>query len=117
MASPSLRVVSSDPPAPRRRRAPAKKAAAKRATAKPAAPKSLGEAIATGDQLAILVAQRNEIVESLPSEKGQAKATLHRLLVDITDRIASLEKLAEVTSGKSTVVAGTANDAWDQSAI
>lgn len=102
------------PPAKRTtKRAPAKKAAAEE---KPKN-KTLAEAIAGGDQLEILKAQRDEIVTSLPTEKGQAKATLHRLLTDITDRISALEKRAAVTSGKDTVVANTPNDAWDQSAI
>lgn len=120
MTTPSLRVVSSDPPdgtAPRRRAT--KKAAPKKSSEAAEKPKqkTLAEAIEGGDLLDILKAQRNEIVESLPREKGQAKATLHRLLVDVSDRIAALEKQAEVTSGKSSVVANTANDAWDQSAI
>lgn len=52
---------------------------------------TLAEAIETGDYMAILVAQRAEIVESIPDEKGPAKAALHRQLSLISKEIESLK--------------------------
>lgn len=52
---------------------------------------SLGEAIENGDYLQILLAQRREIVESLPDEKGPAKAALHRQLSVISKEIEALQ--------------------------
>jgi hypothetical protein len=77
-------------------------------------PLSLAEAIDGGDYLQILLAQRRDIVRSLPEEKGQAKATLHRQLRDISKEIESLELEA---AGDKSVVALTDDDAWDSSAI
>jgi hypothetical protein len=52
---------------------------------------SLAEAIAAGDYLEILLAQRREIATSLPDEKGPAKAALHRQLSMISKEIESLQ--------------------------
>lgn len=51
---------------------------------------SLAEAIELGDYLQILLAQRREIVTSLPDERGPAKAALHRLLSLISKEIEAL---------------------------
>lgn len=51
---------------------------------------SLGEAIEAGDYTEILLAQRREIVASLPEEKGPAKAALHRQLSLISKEIEAL---------------------------
>lgn len=77
-------------------------------------PKTLAEAIDSGDYLQILLAQRRDIVRSLPEEKGQAKATLHRQLRDISKEIEGMELEA---AGEKSVVAKTDDAAWDSSAI
>jgi hypothetical protein len=77
-------------------------------------PKSLAEAVEGGDYLQILLAQRRDIVRSLPDEKGQAKATRHLQLRDISKEIEGMELAA---AGDKSVVADTDDDAWDQSAI
>jgi hypothetical protein len=51
---------------------------------------SLSDAIESGDYLQILLAQRREIAESLPDEKGPAKAALHRQLSLISKEIEAL---------------------------
>lgn len=51
---------------------------------------SLADAIEGGDYLQILLAQRREIAESLPDEKGPAKAALHRQLSLISKEIEAL---------------------------
>jgi hypothetical protein len=58
------------------------------AKAKP--PMSLIDAVEAGDYLGILIAQRREIAESLPDEKGPAKAALHRQLSIIAKEIEGL---------------------------
>jgi hypothetical protein len=78
-------------------------------------PKTLVEAIASGDYLEILKAQRRDIVSSLPDEKGPAKAALHRQLSIISKEIEQLDLAA--VSGVGSVVADTDDDALDESAI
>ena len=56
----------------------------------PARVLSLTEAIESGDYLQILMAQRREIADSLPNEKGPAKAALHRQLSLISKEIEAL---------------------------
>ena len=53
---------------------------------------SLSEAIESGDYLQILLAQRREIADSLPDEKGPAKAALHRQLSIISKEIEGLQR-------------------------
>lgn len=94
-----VRVVAPDErPAPKRKRA-----------------KTLTQAVASGDYVEILKAQRREIVVSLPDEKGPAKAALHRQLSLISKEIQTLE-LASTTS-EGSVVASTDDEAFDESAI
>lgn len=83
----------------------------------PAPPKvlTLAEAIDTGDYLQILLAQRRDIVASLPDVKDQAKATLHRQLRDISKEIESLELAA--VGGAGSVVAKTDDEPFNPSAI
>lgn len=70
----------------------------------PPKPKTLGQAIESGTYLEILVAQRAEIVESLPEEKGPAKAALHRQLSLISKEIEALRvKDADDTEGGADV--------------
>lgn len=94
-----LRAVAAD-----ERPARARKRAAPKA-------KTLAEAVAGGDYLDILKAQRNEIVVSLPGEKGPAKAALHRQLSLISKEIQTLE--LAVLTGEGSVVAETADAVWD----
>lgn len=77
--------------------------------------RSLSEAVAAGDYLEILKAQRRDIVASLPDEKGPAKAALHRQLSIISKEVQTLE--LELAGGEKSVVAMTDDDAWDSSAI
>ncbi len=79
----------------------------------PAAPvkvKSLAEAVESGDYREILLAQRREIVASLPNEKGPAKAALHRQLSTISKEI---ESLAIAASMDGSVVSDADDEAWD----
>jgi len=80
----------------------------------PQKPKTLAEAVEGGDYLQILLAQRREIVTSLPNEKGPAKAALHRQLSLISKEIETLELVA---AEDHSVVAKTDDEAWDESAI
>lgn len=48
---------------------------------------TLDEAIASGDYLQILLAQRRDMAASLPNEKGPALAALHRQLSIISKEI------------------------------
>ena len=80
----------------------------------PQQPKTLAEAVAGGSYLEILQAQRRDIVNSLPNEKGPAKAALHRQLSLVSKEIEGLELAA---AGEKSVVAKTDDDAWDSSAI
>lgn len=76
----------------------------------PAKPKSLIEAIESGDYREILLAQRREIAEALPDEKGPAKAALHRQLSLISKEIETLEAAAD---SEGSVVASTDDETWD----
>ena len=57
--------------------------------------KSLMDAVAGGDYLEILLAQRKEIAETIGDEKGPAKAALHRQLSLIAKEIETLEARAK----------------------
>lgn len=71
---------------------------------KPKRPLTLSEAIESGDYLQILLAQRRQIVEDLPEEKGPAKAAMHRQLSLLSKEIeALLSKSAEDTEGGADV--------------
>lgn len=76
-------------------------------------PLTLSEAVESGDYLAILRAQRRDIVRSLPDEKGPAKAALHRQLSVISKEIEMLESRPD--SGR--VEVGAVDDVFDASAI
>lgn len=72
--------------------------------APPRPPLTLNEAIELGSYLEILRAQRREVVDALPSEKGPALAALHRQLSLLSKEIASLElKDADDTEGGADV--------------
>ena len=77
----------------------------------PAKPKTLVEAIESGDYLEILRAQRRDIAKDLPDERGPAKAALHRQLALISKEIEALEASAQ--DGPDSVVVDTNDEAWD----
>jgi len=78
-------------------------------------PMTLEQAIESGKYLEILLAQRREIVASLPEEKGPAKAALHRQLSLISKEIQALEASAKQEAIEN---GGPVEDeAWDAEAI
>lgn len=78
-------------------------------------PLTLEQAVETGDYLKILVAQRREIAQAIPEEKGPAKAALHRQISIIAKEIEALEANAKQEAIEN---AGPAEDeAWDSEAI
>ncbi|QDF19733.1 hypothetical protein QEH38_gp01 [Mycobacterium phage LilSpotty] len=79
-------------------------------TPKAPKPKTLAEAVESGDYREILLAQRREIVDSLPNEKGPAKAALHRQLLMISKEI---ETLAIAADADGSVVSDAPDEAWD----
>ena len=78
------------------------------------APMTLSEAVQSGDYLEILLAQRREIVESLPDEKGPAKAALHRQLSLLSKEIEALQTHAKEEAEDAAEIA---DEAWDEEAI
>ena len=74
---------------------------------------TLSEAVESGDYLAILRAQRRDIVTSLPDEKGPAKAALHRQLSMISKEIETLTARPD----PGAVVPASVDDRFDASAI
>lgn len=65
---------------------------------------SLAEAIESGDYLQILLAQRRQIADDLPGEKGPAKAAMHRQLSLLSKEIEALtSKRVEDTEGGADV--------------
>ena len=79
------------------------------------APMSLAEAVESGNYLSILRAQRRDIVDGLPEERGPAKAALHRQLALLSKEIESIE--AAEADGDGSVVDDSDDEAWDDSAI
>lgn len=77
----------------------------------PAKRLSLVEAVETGNYRLILLAQQREIASTVGDEKGPAKAALHRQLALISKELETLD-LADV-DGEGSVVATTADEAWD----
>ena len=80
-------------------------------SAKTVKQKTLLEAIEDGDYLEILEAQRRDVVASLPTEKGPAKAALHRQLSILSKEIRDLKESA--LDGEESVVASTEDEVWD----
>jgi hypothetical protein len=77
----------------------------------PAKRLTLVEAVETGNYRLILLAQQREIAATVGEEKGPAKAALHRQLALISKELETLD-LADV-DGEGSVVATTADEAWD----
>lgn len=75
---------------------------------------SLIEAVELGDYLEILRAQRRDIADSLPDEKGPAKAALHRQLSVIAKEIETLEARDQQEGASNAVVP---DEAFDSEAI
>lgn len=84
------------------------------ADAKPAPPKSLAEAVEGEDYLAILIAQRREMVRDVRDEKGPAKAALHRQIALHSREIAALQESAHQEAVED---AEARDDSFDVSAI
>lgn len=83
----------------------------------PAVIPSLMDAITTGNPLTIALAQRRDIVSDLPTEKGPAKAALHRQLMLLSKEIEVL-KLAERQAAEEDADDGaTPDEAWDEEAL
>lgn len=77
-------------------------------------PLTLAEAVEAGDYLQILLAQRRDIVVSLPDEKGPAKAAMHRQLSILSKEIEALEARAEEEAED---VEASGDEEWDAEAI
>lgn len=77
-------------------------------------PLTLIEAIESGDYLQILMAQRRDIVASLPEEKGPAKAAMHRQLSLLSKEI---ESLAARAQEEAEDVEAVGDEEWDAEAI
>lgn len=77
----------------------------------PVKPKSLAEAVEGGDYMEILVAQRREIAQAIPDEKGPAKAALHRQLSVIAKEIRGLETKAREEAAEDG--GPVADEAWE----
>jgi hypothetical protein len=75
---------------------------------------SLAQAISGGDYLDILLAQRREIVATLPNEHGPALAALHRQLALLSKEI---ESVRVARSDAESVVARTPDEPWGPSTV
>ena len=91
--------------------------AVKATDAPPPAPRqlTLEQAVETGDYLQILVAQRREIAQAIPEEKGPAKAALHRQLSIIAKEIEAMEDKAKQEAIEHGDPAE--DESWDSEAI
>lgn len=75
---------------------------------------SLAEAVETGDLRKILVAQRREIAQSIPEEKGPAKAALHRQLLLIAKELEAMDRRSKEEADQDGV---TPDEEWDAEAL
>lgn len=82
--------------------------------ATPEKPLTLAQAVESGDYYKILVAQRREIAQAIPDEKGPAKAALHRQLSLIAKEIEGLDAAQEQEAREDEVAP---DDTFDASAI
>ena len=80
----------------------------------PPKPLTLAEAIEGGDYLEILLAQRRDIVTSLPEEKGPAKAAMHRQLSMLSKEIEGLQAQRQEEADD---VEASGDEEWDAEAI
>lgn len=82
----------------------------------PEPPLSLEQAVETGDYRKILIAQRREIAQSIPEEKGPAKAALHRQLSIIAKELEALDEKAKQEAAED-VGEVTQGEGWNAEAI
>ena len=75
---------------------------------------TLAQAILNGSYLEILLAQRREIVETLPDQRGPAKAALHRQLTLLSKEIEAIRAAEAVADS---VVARTPDEPWPSGMI
>lgn len=80
-----------------------------------AKPLTLEQAVETGDYLQILVAQRREIAQAIPEEKGPAKAALHRQLSLVAKEIEAMTDKAKQEAIENGDPAE--DETWDAEAI
>ena len=85
--------------------------------APPSKPPTLSEAVEQGDYLEILRAQRREIVDSLPDERGPAKAALHRQLALISKEIQALEAKQAQADKEDAEGVVVEDEVWDAEAL
>ena len=78
-------------------------------------PLTLEQAVETGDYLKILIAQRREIAQAIPEEKGPAKAALHRQLSLVAKEIEAMEDKAKQEALEDG--GATADEEWSEEAI
>ena len=78
---------------------------------------TLNQAIESGNYLEILRAQRRDIVDSLPDERGPAKAALHRQLALISKEIQAIELKESQTAKEDADGASVDDEAWDAEAL
>lgn len=78
-------------------------------------PLTLEQAVETGDYLQILVAQRREIAQAIPEEKGPAKAALHRQLSLVAKEIEAMTDKAKQEAIENGDPAE--DETWDAEAI
>jgi hypothetical protein len=79
-------------------------------------PKTLVEAIESGDYLEILLAQQRDIAAALPEAAGPAKAALHRQFSLVSKDIETL-RAADTDGDEVGKAAATPDDKWDADAI
>lgn len=80
-------------------------------------PLPLDKAIETGDYYQILLSQRSSIAESIPGEKGPAKAALHRQLALISKEIDAIEARKTQEAAEDIDGGRISDEAWDEDAI
>ncbi|WP_448222445.1 hypothetical protein [Gordonia iterans] len=100
-----------------RKSAPLRAVQPDEAPPEPSKPLTLSEAIESGEYVEILRAQRRDIVDSLPTEKGPAKAALHRQLALISKEIQALDEQAAQARSEDAEGAVVDDEAWDAEAL
>ena len=78
---------------------------------------TLAEAIKSGSYVEILRAQRRDIVECLPDERGPARAALHRQLALISKEIQALDDVALQAKLEAAEDERGEAEAWNAEAI
>ena len=78
---------------------------------------TLAEAIESGSYVEILRAQRRDIVECLPDERGPARAALHRQLALISKEIQALDDVALQAKLEAAEDERGEAEAWNAEAI